>query len=152
MVPAHLAAFGYPDAHIRSFAHWSILAARKPVTLGTLLLVCHDVATTLGAVSDAAWVEFPTVLRDTEAALGARFAPDRMNLLFLMMANPQVHAALLPRYSGPREFEGARFTDVGWPSKPNLDVVHEFSDAAFAAHVAELRRAFDAVHAPTTSV
>lgn len=38
----------------------------------------------------------------------------------LMMADPQVHFHVLPRYPGPREFDGQRFEDRGWPRLPDL--------------------------------
>lgn len=147
MVPAGvLARFGYPDTLICEYTYWYVLAQRRPLTLGALLVVYRGDATTLGAIATEAWSEFGAVLRDVEVALARVFAPDRMNLLFLMMATPEAHAAILPRYAGSREFQGTTFTDPGWPRKPDLDATHDLDVTQFGTLVADLRAAF--AHAP----
>lgn len=141
-----LSRFGYPDTLVHEYAHWLVLAARRQMTLGTLLIVERAGVTTLGAVSDASWAELPIVIRDIEVALARSFANDRMNVLFLMMATPETHAAVIPRYAATREFSGVTFTDPGWPRKPDLDATHDLDAPQFGALVADLRTAF--AHAP----
>lgn len=122
------------------------------MTLGTLLIVERSGVTTLGAVSDVSWAELPIVIRDTEAALARCFAPDRMNMLFLMMATPEVHAAIVPRYAAKREYSGVSFRDSGWPRKPDLDATHELNAAQFGALVTAFREAFVCVHHELTAL
>lgn len=140
-----LPGFGYPDTLVHAYEHWLVLAAKRQITLGTLLVVERMGVTTLGAVSDVSWNEFPRVIRDVERVLAHCFAHDRMNTLFLMMATPEVHAAVIPRYAESREFHGVVCTDPGWPRKPDLDHAHEFDAAQFPALVAALRTAFASV-------
>ena len=147
-----LTKFGYPETLVRAYDHWFVLAQRRPLTLGALLVVYRGDATTLGAVAPEAWTEFATVMRDTEAALASSFASDRLNLLFLMMATPHAHAAILPRYAGPRAFHGVTFTDPGWPRAPVLDAVHELTPEQCAAHTAMLRTVFERIGSPVTSL
>ncbi|MDO8463199.1 MAG: HIT family protein [bacterium] len=146
MVPsAVLEKFGYPDTLVREYMHWIVLVQRKPLTLGALLVVYRDDATTLGGITSEAWTEFAQVMRDVEHALARVFAPDRINLLFLMMATPEAHAAILPRYCEAREFGGMTFTDPGWPRAPVLDAVHELTPEQGAAHMHMVRVAFQDV-------
>lgn len=148
MVPADvLTRFGYPDTLVREYEHWYVLAQRRPLTLGALLVVYRGDATTLGVVVTEAWTEFAAVLRDVEAALAHTFTPDRVNLLFLMMATPEAHAAILPRYAGPREFQGETFTDPGWPRAPVLDAAHPITKEQCTSMVSTLRAAYVAVPA-----
>ena len=143
MVPsAVLEKFGYPEMLVREYAHWVVLAQRTPLTLGALLVVYRGDATTLGGIVPAAWTEFAQVMHDVEHALARVFAPDRLNLLFLMMATPEAHAAILPRYCGAKEFCGMTFTDPGWPRAPVLSAIHELTSEQRAAHTAALREAF----------
>ncbi len=137
-----LISFGHPDTLVAEYGHWLVLAQRRPLTLGALLVVYRGEAMTLGGIMPEAWTEFAMVMRNTEAALSRVFAPDRLNLLFLMMATPEAHAAILPRYAGPKEFYGMMFTDPGWPRAPVLDAVHELTPEQCAAHITALRSAF----------
>lgn len=143
-----LTGFGHPDTLVYEHAHWFVLVAKRQMTLGTLLIVERSGVTTLGAVSDASWRELPTVIRDIEAVLARCFAHDRMNVLFLMMATPEVHAAIIPRYAGPREFSGMTFTDQGWPRAPVLDAAHTIDDTQSMALMATLREAFVTIRQP----
>ena len=150
MRPDVLSGFGYPDTLVREYEHWFVLAAKRQMTLGTLLIVERTGVTTLGAVSDAGWRELPIVIRDIEAAIGRCFAHDRMNVLFLMMATPEVHAAVIPRYAASREHAGVVCTDPGWPRKPDLDVAHPFSPDAYASLVRVLRASFARIRTPAS--
>lgn len=69
-------------------------------------------------------------------------------MVFLMMAVPEVHAAIIPRYAESRMFDGVSFTDPGWPRKPDLDAVHEMDPKAHATLVRTLRNAFTHAHVP----
>lgn len=56
MVPAEvLTRFGYPDTLVREYEQWYVLAQRRPLTLGALLVVYRGDAMTLGAVPAAGW-------------------------------------------------------------------------------------------------
>lgn len=98
-VPEALTGFGYPDTLVREYEHPVVLAAPRRLTLGALLVMCRDGTTTLGAVSDGSWGEFPRVVRAIEGATHRLLQHDRMNVLFLIMTVPEVHAAIIPRYA-----------------------------------------------------
>lgn len=142
MTPDALTAFGCPGSLVRSYDHWLVLAAPRQVTIGTLILAYRGAATTLGAVSDDAWREFPSVIRQTEEVLAACFKHDRLNMLFLMMAVPEVHAAIIPRYAETRTFGGVACADPGWPRKPDLDAACALTPETHVTLVERLRDAY----------
>ena len=70
-------------------------------TLGSLVLACKEDATSLGAVSGAAYAELALATADIERTLGQAFDFRKINYLALMMVDPHVHFHVIPRYSEP---------------------------------------------------
>ena len=112
--------FGYPATLIREFEHWVILLRPAQVTLGSLVLAAKSGATAYGALPRAAFVEQGDAVAMIERALSAFTAYERINYLMLMMVDPNVHFHVIPRYSGPRQWNGVEFPDAGWPGQPQL--------------------------------
>jgi diadenosine tetraphosphate (Ap4A) HIT family hydrolase len=115
--------FGYPESLIHESSSWVVLLRPKQVTLGCAVLACKEDATTFGDVSPEAYAELAEVTRSLEAALQASFAPQKLNLLALMMVDPHVHFHVVPRYSEAQEFAGVDFPDKGWPKHPDMQGV-----------------------------
>ncbi|MBW7835779.1 MAG: HIT family protein [Sphingomonadales bacterium] len=122
-----MAKFGWPHSEIAAYAHWTVLARPKQVTLGSLVLVNRSQATAFAAVGAAAFAELGLVIADIEATLSRLWGYDKINYLMLMMVDPQVHFHVLPRYRGPRTFAGRTFSDPAWPGPPNLAVAEDLS-------------------------
>ena len=59
-----------------------------------------------------------------------------------MMADPEVHFHILPRYASDRKFENKVFKDVGWPNPPDTKAVNEISEEIFEKLVAKLKEKF----------
>lgn len=112
--------FGYPSSSLREYRSWVVLLRPTQPTLGSLILACKEDATSLGAVSSAAYAELSTAIADLERALRRAFDFRKINYLALMMVDPHVHFHVIPRYSEPREFDGARCEDAAWPKPPDL--------------------------------
>ncbi|MGI9463184.1 MAG: HIT family protein [Aestuariivirgaceae bacterium] len=89
-------------------------------TLGAMVLVCKDDATSFAGISPGAFAELGTVTADIEAASKAFRAWDKINYLMLMMVDPDVHFHVLPRYAEQQELDGVAFADPGWPGPPDL--------------------------------
>ena len=121
--------FGYPASVVADYTSWVVLLRPQQVTLGALVLVCKEAATSFGALSPAAGAELVGVAQDAEQALGAAFAHDKINYLMLMMVDPDVHFHVLPRYAGARQCGEQAFSDVAWPGPPRLDQIN-VTDAA----------------------
>lgn len=134
--------FGGDESLIAAYDHWSVLCRPKQATLGAAVLVAHADVTAYADLPDAAFAEFARVVRDLEAALRGSFAPDKMNYLMLMMVDPHVHAHVIPRYEGNRDFTGVQFPDAGWPKLPDLGSAVALDDAQVAELVAALKPHF----------
>ena len=79
-------------------------------------------------------------LRRAKSALDRLFAPEHYNYVMLMNVEPHVHAHIIPRFAGPREFGGVTFVDekFGGHYDPNASAVLSVDD--FDSLVGEIRR------------
>lgn len=112
--------FGYPDTLIAEYDHWCVLVRAGQATLGAMVLVCTEDATSFSAISPAAFGELGSVIGDIETASKAFREWDKINYLMLMMVDPNVHFHVLPRYGEPQAFGELVFEDGGWPGQPDL--------------------------------
>jgi diadenosine tetraphosphate (Ap4A) HIT family hydrolase len=119
-VNATMQKFGYPNTLVREYEHWVVLLRPQQATLGALVLACKNEADSFSGISDEAFSELKEITTAIEHHLRECFAYDKMNYLMLMMVDPDVHFHVLPRYAGPRMFEGKEFNDPGWPGPPDL--------------------------------
>lgn len=130
--------FGYPSSLLREYRSWVVLLRPAQPTLGSLVLACKEDATSLGTVSSAAYAELSTAVADLERALRQAFDFRKINYLALMMVDPHVHFHVIPRYSEPRDFDGARCEDAAWPKLPDLSSTLALTAAQMAALHAKL--------------
>lgn len=112
--------FGYPDSTVKEFQNWIILLRPQQLTLGSMVLVCKEPATTFSAMSTEAFTELQQVTKEVERGLQGAFTYDKINYLMLMMVDPHVHFHVVPRYSQERTFEGQKFYDYAWPGPPDF--------------------------------
>lgn len=126
---ATMSKFGAPTTSIREYDYWTVLLRPKQATLGALILAAREPAGSFGALSAAACSELAAVTAAAEKALSAAFGYDKINYLMLMMNDPDVHFHVLPRYAQARSFEGASYTDPGWPGPPDLGHVNDTDEA-----------------------
>ncbi|MBW2520815.1 MAG: HIT family protein [Deltaproteobacteria bacterium] len=117
--------FGYPDTLVKEFDHWVILLRPQQATLGALVVICKDQATTFSMISAEAFTELKNVTKTLETGLKKCFSYNKINYLMLMMVDPDVHFHVLPRYAGTKLFEDMEFYDAGWPGLPDLSYVNE---------------------------
>src|SRR4029450_3676317 len=101
--------FGYPATLIKEFEHWLILLRPAQPTLGSLVLAAKSDATAYSELPRAAFAEQADAVAAIERSLGNFCAYERINYLMLMMVDPHVHFHVIPRYSGPREWNGIEF-------------------------------------------
>jgi diadenosine tetraphosphate (Ap4A) HIT family hydrolase len=139
---ATLRKFGYPSSLLHEYASWAVLLRPAQPTIGSLVLACKEDATALGAVSAAACAELPVVAADIERVLRREFEFQKINYLALMMVDPHVHFHVIPRYAGPRNFEGCSCADPGWPKTPDLSSTLALTPAQMDALLARLRSAW----------
>jgi diadenosine tetraphosphate (Ap4A) HIT family hydrolase len=112
--------FGYPETLLRELDHWLILLRPEQVTLGSLVLAAKGDATRYSELPRAAFAEQGEAVALTERALADFTRYEKINYLMLMMVDPNPHFHVIPRYSQPREWDGVRFSDAGWPGAPQF--------------------------------
>jgi diadenosine tetraphosphate (Ap4A) HIT family hydrolase len=134
--------FGYPGSLLHEYESWVVLLRPAQPTLGSMVLACKEDATSLGAVSSAAWSELATVTADLERALRTTLDHQKINYLALMMVDPHVHFHVIPRYSTNRELEGSSFADPAWPKPPDVTSALPLSPAQMRALQTTLRAAW----------
>lgn len=134
--------FGDPTTRIAQTNCWTVLLRPKQPTLGSLVLVCREPVQAFSAVSAAAFADLQVVIRHVETVLREVVAYERINYLMLMMVDPDVHFHVIPRYSGGREFGGAKYPDTGWPGVPALEPAVTPTTDARDALIARLREAW----------
>ena len=130
--------FGYPDTLIREYDHWLVLLREPQPTLGSLILCEKSDATEFSNISKESFQEMSVVVGDIERALKAAFSYEKINYMMLMMADPNVHFHVIPRYSEPQSACGLTIADPGWPVVPQLGVAQEITPAerdALRAHI-----------------
>jgi diadenosine tetraphosphate (Ap4A) HIT family hydrolase len=139
---ATLAKFGYPATAVGDFRHWAVVLRTQQVTLGSLVLICKEDATAFPDVSAQGFAELKDVTRALEGALSRAFAFDKINYLMLRMVDPHVHFHVIPRYAGPRTFEGVSYADASWPKPPDLSNVLTIDETARKRLLAQLTQEF----------
>lgn len=112
--------FGYPDTLVAQYRHWLVLLRPQQPTLGSLVLAAAGDFTAFSELPPDAFAELHRVVSDIEAALRGAVGYGKINYLMLMMADPNVHWHVIPRYEGAREAQGVTIADQGWPKLPQL--------------------------------
>jgi len=120
--------FGYPDTLIREYDHWVVLLRPQQATLGALVLICKEDASTLSQISIEAFSELKEITTAVESCLRENFKYDKINYLMLMMVDPDVHFHVLPRYADLRIFGNMEFADPGWPGPPALNQTNDVGE------------------------
>ena len=131
--------FGYPATLLRELGHWVVLLRPAQVTLGSLVLAARSDATAYSDLPREAFAEQADAVALIERALSDFSQYERINYLMLMMVDPNVHFHVIPRYSGPRSWNGVEFPDAGWPGPPQLGSAIALSDDEIAALAKELK-------------
>jgi diadenosine tetraphosphate (Ap4A) HIT family hydrolase len=103
-----------PQTVIRQGATWTMAVNRNQNLLGKTMLVLERPCSAVVDLLPAEWAELHAELRELVPALGRCFAPDQVNLAFLMNQVAQVHLHVIPRYQGDRIWNGQIFEDPHW--------------------------------------
>ena len=134
--------FGYPATLVAEFEHWAVLLRPAQPTLGSLVLAAKSDVTALSDLSAEAHAEMKLASTAIERALRDFTGYAKINYLMLMMVDPHVHAHVIPRYEGSRQFEGVDFPDAGWPKLPDLGTAVTLDEDQIASLVTALKTRF----------
>ncbi len=136
--------FGFPRTLVAQTDYWLVLVRPKQPTYGSLVLICKEPATAVSEVSSEAFADLKLVTTGIERMLRQAVAYDKINYLLFMMVDPDVHFHVIPRYAGPRVFDGVTFTDEAWPAPPNLAAAKEMTPEAAETLAAQLAQVWAA--------
>ena len=131
--------FGYPATLIAEYEHWAVLLRPSQPTLGSLILAAKSEATAFSDLPAAAFAELQRAIADIESALSGAISYSKINYMMLMMADPNVHFHVIPRYEGERSACDVTVADAGWPKVPALGEAVALEPEQIAALVAWLR-------------
>lgn len=132
--------FGYPATLIAEYPHWVVLLRPAQPTLGSLVLAAKSDALAFAELPAAAFAELAAIVSDIETALRARVHYQKINYLMLMMADPNVHFHVIPRYEGERAAEGVSVPDKGWPKPPALGEAVELNQQQISQLVSWMKQ------------
>ena len=112
--------FRIPELQIHANEHWIWSVRPSQPTLGAGILSLKRYCPNFGLITNDEGAALGEIVRTCEHRLKARFAPDRINYLMLMMVDHHVHFHMIPRYGRPVTHLGTTWEDRGWPSLPEL--------------------------------
>jgi len=112
--------FGFPQTVLEEGDRWVLQLRPGQVTLGSMVLICREPATSFAEISEQAYLELRKFVGRVEGVLKKAFRYEKINYLMLMMVDRDVHFHIIPRYSEERSFGGVVFRDIGWPGPPDL--------------------------------
>jgi len=144
MINKTMRKFGYPNTLIKEYNYWCLLLRPQQVTLGSLVLICKEDATSFSLISSEAFKEYPEIIIALENVLKKIFSYDKINYLMLMMVDPNVHFHIIPRYNTNIEFNGTPFQDFGWPGPPDFAQINVLDDNSFNGLKEILKKIFSA--------
>lgn len=139
-----MAKFGYPETLIHEYKNWVLLLRPQQVTLGALVLICKNTASSFSEINSAAFLELKEVTQAIEGHLKDLFSYDKINYLMLMMVDPDVHFHVLPRYAETRVFNQYEFKDHGWPGPPDLSQDNQVAEPTKEEILKSLQKVFAA--------
>jgi diadenosine tetraphosphate (Ap4A) HIT family hydrolase len=128
-----------PETVIRQGATWTTAVNRNQNLLGKTMLVLERPCLAVVDLLSAEWADLHAQLRELMPALGRCFAPDQMNLAFLMNQDAQVHLHVIPRYESERTWNGEIFEDPHWGSAFGSEQ-HLLAPGALAELARRIRR------------
>jgi diadenosine tetraphosphate (Ap4A) HIT family hydrolase len=97
---------------IKDYKYWSVYAHENQGYLGRCVVWCKRKNTV--DLADATQVEqreLFLILKDLQQACRRCFNPDWLNYAFLGNKSRHLHGHFVPRYAGPKNFEGVVFED-----------------------------------------
>ena len=100
---------------IKDYTHWLVNVHENQGYLGRCIVWCkRKDALDLTDATEAEQKELIKILGELRGAARRAFKANWFNYAFLGNGTRHLHGQFVPRYSGPREFEGVTFTDEKW--------------------------------------
>ncbi|MFA6253673.1 MAG: HIT family protein [Candidatus Paceibacterota bacterium] len=143
MMSETLKKFRYPESLVKEYENWLLLCRPKQKTLGSLVLLCKDEITSFSAISDKSFTELSQIIREVEGKLRKEFNYDKINYQMWMMADPEVHFHIFPRYSVDKELFGFVFKDTAWPGTLGDNDLNQIGEEVYLKLASKLKELFN---------
>jgi diadenosine tetraphosphate (Ap4A) HIT family hydrolase len=105
----------YLKLHLFEMRHWSWTLNPNQSYLGrTVFALKRSCTGSLNDLSFEEWNELYHCIRLFEAWMDQTFRPDKYNYTQMGNVWEQMHVHAIPRYRGPRTWQGIRIDDVRW--------------------------------------
>ena len=124
--------FGIMQNQYYSNDQWIVSVRPKQVTLGATILIAKRHVMSIGDLTNEELLAMGDAIRNLEQKLLNSFNYEKINYLMLMMADPQLHFHVIPRYSENKIFAGITWQDPAWPKAPDMGSVISEPGAADA--------------------
>lgn len=117
----------YSKYKIKEYRYWEVFIGQNQNYLGRCVIFCkRDNALDLTDATKEEVEELFLVLRELKEALTEAFQPDWFNYSFLGNSTRHLHCHFIPRYAGPKIFEGIKFEDKlfghNWKTDDNFTI------------------------------
>jgi diadenosine tetraphosphate (Ap4A) HIT family hydrolase len=103
---------------------WTMALNRNQKLLGRCYFALNRHTLDFTTLTDDETLALQDWFQRAKAALDILFSPDHYNYVALMNVEPHVHAHIIPRYKGMRQFEEHTFIDSNFGG--NFDFATEF--------------------------
>ncbi len=135
--------FEWESHRVAATDHWVLLARKKQVTLGAMVLLVKRHVESIAELNSEEAKDLVSASALAERSV-RNFLPKKVNYLALMMKDPHLHFHLIPRYDGVNKFDGFDFVDDGWPAHPSLNTKTLPPASVVARVVKEMQKASQA--------
>ncbi|MFH1584506.1 MAG: HIT family protein [Patescibacteria group bacterium] len=108
----------WSEWQIGEFQYWKAALNPDQRYLGRFLLMLKRHTEDLLDTTPQEREEFFDILERMKSALKQLFFPDKFNYFSFGNEIPHLHFHIIPRYAGPREFQGVIFQDQRWGKGP----------------------------------
>jgi diadenosine tetraphosphate (Ap4A) HIT family hydrolase len=127
--------------------YWVVVLEPNQDYLGQCFVNLKQHKGDLAELSEPEWLDFSTLVKELETAIGVAFNPDLYNWTCLMNnafrsspAKPHVHWSVVPRYSKSVNFSGMEFADPQFGHHYDTQHSLEVSGEVMQAIKAEIKK------------
>jgi diadenosine tetraphosphate (Ap4A) HIT family hydrolase len=113
--------FKFHENLIYEYQNWYLILREEQITFASMVLIEKKFKKRLSDLSLKSFKELKKIFNDIEKKIKPEIKYQKINYLYLMMVDKEVHMHIIPRYNKKILFENILFQDFGWPYPPKLD-------------------------------
>ena len=113
--------FKFHDNLICEYQNWYLILREDQITFASKVLINKRFKKNVSDLSTKCFIELKKIFYDIEKNIKPEIKYQKINYLYLMMVDKEVHMHIIPRYNKKILFENIIFNDYGWPKPPKLD-------------------------------